>query len=100
MRKILTLFPALLSAILLTAQPASVVFRVSPSGDDAADGSQEKPWRTPEAAAKNVQAYMQAHPGQAVRLEFAPGTYNLQQALKFSDLGAPLTLTATEAFLS
>ena len=95
-RKILTLFPALLSAILLTAQPASVVFRVSPSGDDAADGSKEKPWRTPEAAAKNVQAYMQAHPGQAVRLEFAPGTYNLQQALKFSDLGAPLTLTATE----
>ena len=78
MRKILTLFPALLSATLLTARPAAVVFRVSPSGDDAAAGSQEAPWRTPEAAAKNVQAYMQAHPGQAVRLEFAPGTYRIQ----------------------
>jgi hypothetical protein len=95
-RKFLTLLPALLTATLLTAQPAAVVFRVSPDGDDAAAGSQTAPWRTPEAAAAQVQAYMQAHPGQAVRLEFAPGTYRLQQPLIFYDLEAPLTLTATE----
>ena len=96
MRKILTLLPALLSATLLTAQPAAVLFRVSPDGDDAAAGSQTAPWRTPEAAAAHVQAYMQAHPGQAVRLEFAPGTYRLQQPLSFRNLDAPLTLTAAE----
>lgn len=96
MRKFLTLLPALLSATLLTARPEAVVFRVSPSGDDAAAGSQEAPWRTPEAAAKNVQAYMQAHPGQAVRLEFAPGTYRIQRTLEFRDLDAPLTLSASE----
>lgn len=95
-RKILTLLPALLSASLLAAQPAAVVFRVSPDGDDAAAGSQAAPWRSPETAAARVQAYMQAHPDQAVRLEFAPGTYFLQQPLTFRDLDAPLTITAVE----
>ena len=77
-----------------------MVFCVSPSGDDAAEGSQVRPWRTPEAAATCVQAYMQAHPGQAVRLEFAAGTYRIREALVFEGLTASLTLSGPEAVFS
>ena len=75
-----------------SAQSDSVVFHVSAVGDDASDGSREHPWRTPEAAAAKVQDYMSAHPGQAVRLEFASGRYQLEGPLVFEGLRAPLTL--------
>ena len=99
-RKIFTLFLILLSAIPLAARPDTVVFRVSPLGDDAAEGSQAAPWHSPETAAARVQAYMQAHPGQAVRLEFAAGVYRLQEPLVFEGLSAPLTLHGPDAVLS
>ena len=99
-RILLTLCLTLFSATLSWAQPSEIVFHVSPSGDDAAEGTPASPWRTPEAAAARVQAYMQAHPGQAVRLEFDAGTYRIREALVFEDLLAPLTLNGPEAVLS
>ena len=61
------------------------------------------PWRTPEVAASRVQAYMQAHPGESVRLSFAAGIYSLRAPLVFKDLTAALLLSGpdtAEAVLS
>ena len=94
-RKFSLFLSACLFGILLPLQAQTqTCFRVSPDGNDDADGSSAHPWRTPEAAAKRVQAYMQAHPGQPVQLEFALGTYQLKEPLTFRNLDAPLTLTA------
>lgn len=92
LRKNLFLLPALLACLALRAQPAETVFQVAPDGDDTAVGTQAAPWRTPETAAARVQAYMQAHPGEAVRLKFAPGRYPVQAVLSFEGLEAPLTI--------
>lgn len=98
MRKILSLLPALFAGfVLLHAQPAETLFRVAPDGDDAAAGTPAAPWRTPETAAARVQAYMQAHPGEAVRLEFTPGRYPLAAALSFAGLEGPLTIACNPA---
>ena len=102
-RKILSLSLAILATVATWAQPSEMIFFVSPSGDDAAEGTQTSPWKTPEAAAVRVQAYMQAHPGQAVRLSFAEGSYRLRGPLVFEGLTSPLTLSGpatAEAVLS
>ena len=99
-RIFLSLCLALLATTLSWAQSGPTVFYVSPSGDDAAQGTQASPWRTPEASAGHVRTYMQAHPGQAVRLEFAAGTYRLREPLVFEGLSAALTLSGPDAVFS
>ena len=98
-RKFLSLCLALLATMLAWAQSGETVFYLSPSGDDAAQGTQSSPWRTPEAAAGQVRAFMQAHPGQAVRLEFTAGIYQIREPLVFEGLSAALTLHGPEAVL-
>ena len=94
MRKIFFLLPALCACLILQAQSAETVFRVAPDGSDAAPGTQEAPWRTAEAAAICVQTYMESHPGVAVRLEFAPGRYQIRSIMSFWNLESPLTITS------
>lgn len=86
----------LVSTVSVAKVPAEAVFFVSPSGNDAAKGTEDKPWKTPAMAATKVLDYMQGHPGVPVKLVFAGGEYFIADSLVFKDLGAPLTLEGAE----
>lgn len=62
-----------------TADPAQMVFYVSPSGDDANPGTQDAPWRTVNHAARTLTA------GQTVYIK--GGTYNLTEAIQVAHSG-------------
>lgn len=74
--------------------PGEVRFHVALDGSDSNRGTAARPWRTLECAASKVQAYMNAHPGTAVVLEFAGGEYPVRDSVCFEGLESSLTLTS------
>lgn len=93
-----TLRAAILTAFVFTAIAANagnVTFHVSPTGDDNAAGTAEKPWRSIEKASRKATAYMKANPGTAVNVVIDGGEYRLREELVFEGLKAPLTLEAS-----
>ncbi len=74
------------SRVALPLLPApAVVFYVAPGGNDAADGSQEKPFRTLEKARDAVRAWKQSHGGAlrkgGARITISGGSYPAEQSL-------------------
>ncbi len=91
MKSILALMLSLLS-LATSAQEAA--YYVSPKGNDSAEGSSKKPWKTPDGALANVRKIMQEDPSRAVTLYFAEGEYPISQTLTFDSvaIGKALTL--------
>ncbi len=70
----------------LPALPApAVVFHVAPAGDDAADGSEEKPFRTLEKARDAMRAWKQSHGGTlpkgGAKIAIGGGSYPVERSL-------------------
>ncbi len=77
--------PAAYRASLPILPAPAVVFHVAPAGDDAAEGSEEKPFRTLEKAHDAVRAWRQSHGGAlpkgGVRITIGGGSYPVGQSL-------------------
>ncbi len=61
--------------------PVPVEIYLAPSGPDEGDGSPDRPYRSFESAQKAVRANNRDHD---VTVKLAPGTYRLEQPLRFS----------------
>ncbi len=85
-RAVLAGWVALLACVSLSAQ---TTIWVSPSGDDANDGSEAAPFRTLEHAVEQVQASTNA-----VTVFLADGTYRLTRPLVFAPAGPPVDFRA------
>jgi hypothetical protein len=96
----------MLRRILLLVLPALALsaaeWHVAPRGDDRADGSRERPWRTLEGARDQVRAARAAGrvgAGEAVTLRVHAGEYRLERTLEFTaadsgSAGAPFVVAA------
>ncbi len=77
--------PAAYRAALPVLPAPAVVFHVAPSGDDAADGSAEKPFRTLEKARDAVRAFRQSHGGTlpkgGAKIAIGGGSYSVERSL-------------------
>ena len=68
-----------------TLPAPAVAFHVAPTGDDAADGSEGKPFRTLEKARDAVRAFRQSHGGTlpkgGVKITIGGGSYPVEHSL-------------------
>lgn len=88
-----------LSLILQTSAAEPILLHVSPQGSDAGEGSAARPLATLDGARLAVRKARAAHPGTAITVRMAGGSYPLLRAVEFGpeDGGSPESPVVYEA---
>ena len=87
----------ILPVLLALASCGPVQIYVSPSGSDAADGSEAEPLQTVEAAVSKAADYAAEHGGREIEIVFADGVYPVTKTVLISGRAFPGALTLRSA---